>query len=464
MRLFDLVFGKIGRDMIVNTKGLRRNNFAGPKEEAAMRTSTKSGIILILGLFYFMTGIVFAGEPTDIVFLTWKTSQPKVWADLIEEFQRENPGIRVKLQVAPHSSTQYHAIVTQRLKNKDASVDVFFMDVIWPPEFANAGWLLDLTPRFKEEQRAKFLPGPIAANTYRGKIYGVPCYLAAGLFYYRSDLLRKYGFEPPRTWDEMLSQGYEILKGENDPALSIYSAQFKQYEGLVCDMMEFIWSNGGTVIDLKTDRSTLAEPPAVDAVSFVRDRIIGKASPRGALNYEEPESLELFIQGKAVFHRNWPYAWSIANNPKRSRIAGKAGVGSLPAFPGHAPASALGGWQFGINRWSKHYDEAWRFVQFMTSHQSQRTLALKAGLAPARRSVYQDLEVQEKMPHLKAFLPAFEKARPRPLSPVYQMISQELQRFFSRAIAGRKSNIPALAGVASKKIQKLLELGAMVQR
>jgi hypothetical protein len=44
------------------------------------------------------------------------------------------------------------------------------------------------------------------------------------------------------------------------------------------------------------------------------------------------------------------------------------------------------------------------------------------------------------------------------------MISQELQRFFSHAIAGQKSNIPDLAGVASKKIQKLLELGAMVQR
>ena len=229
-------------------------------------------------------------------------------------------------------------------------------------------------------------------------------------------------------------------------------------------MMEFIWSNGGEVIDPKTGQPDLAEPPAVKAVIFVRDRIIGKAAPRGAINYEEPESLDLFIQGKALFHRNWPYAWSIANNPRNSRVAGKIGVGSLPAFQGHGSVSALGGWQFGINRWSRHHREAWRFVQFMTSHQSQKILALESGLAPTRRSVYQDGGVQEKMPHLKAFLPAFERARPRPPSPIYPMISQELQRFFSRAIVEKRSDLSKMATETSARIQKIVKLGTMIQK
>lgn len=429
-----------------------------------MRALFTAFAIVVAGSLSLGTQFASADKPTSIVFLTWKAGRPKVWKQLIHEFHRENPGVRVKLQVGPHSSTEYHAIVTQRLKNKDPSVDVFFMDVIWPPEFANADWALDLTSKFTRAEQAKFLPAPISANTYKGKVYGVPCYLAAGLFYYRKDLLEKYDLRPPRRWTEMLSQGEVIVKGENDPGLHIYSAQFKQYEGLVCDMMEFIWSNGGDVIDPKTGQPTLAEPPAVKAVIFVRDRIIGKAAPRGAINYEEPESLDLFIQGKALFHRNWPYAWSIANNPRNSRVAGKIGVGSLPAFQGHSSASALGGWQFGINRWSRHHREAWRFIQFMTSHQSQKILALEAGLAPTRRSVYQDRRVQEKMPHLKAFLPAFERARPRPPSPIYPMISQELQRFFSRAIVSRKSDPLALARAASQRIQRLLRLGAMVQK
>jgi multiple sugar transport system substrate-binding protein len=423
--------------------------------------------IIVFGIaIYLCLGAQFsrADEPTSIAFLTWKPNQPEVWKGLFQKFHRNNPGVRVKVQVGPHSSTEYHAIVTQRLKNKDTSVDVFFMDVIWPPEFANAGWALDLNSRFPDHEQNNYLLGPITANSYHGKIYGVPCYLGAGLFYYRKDLLKKYNFTPPLLWKKMLIQGQAIIQGENDPGLRIYSAQFKQYEGLVCDMMEFIWSNGGAVIDKKTGQVILTESAAIKAVAFVRDHIIGKAAPRGVINYEEPESLDLFIQGKAVFHRNWPYAWAVANEPKKSKIAGKIGVGPLPSFQGRGSASTLGGWQFGINRYSKHPAEAWQFIKFMTSHDTQKVLALEAGLAPTRRSVYQDPEVLKTMPHLKTFLPAFEKARPRPLSPVYPMISQELQRFFSRAIVDRRSNISEMAKAASARIEKIVKLGTMIQK
>jgi len=417
----------------------------------------------IAGLICIGVQFAWAKKPTTVVFLTWKPNQPEVWDTVIQDFHQKNPDIHIKVQVGPHSSTEYHAIVAQRLKNRDKSVDIFFMDVIWPPEFANAGWALDLTSRFPVNEQNKFLPGPITANTYYGKIYGVPCYLGAGLFYYREDLLKKYRFKPPTLWEEMLTQGQVIMQGENEPGLHIYSGQFKQYEGLVCDMMEFIWSNGGAVIDQETGKAILDEPAVVEAVSFVRDRIIGKAAPRGAINYEEPESLDLFIQGKAIFHRNWPYAWAVANDPKKSKVAGKIGAGSLPAFPGHSSASTLGGWQFGVNHYSTHPEEAWRFIQFMTSHETQKILALQASLAPTRKSVYQDPEIQKKRAHLKAFLPAFEKARPRPLSPVYPMISQELQRFFSHAITERGSDLSGMAAATSMKIERLFRLGTMVQ-
>jgi multiple sugar transport system substrate-binding protein len=99
----------------------------------------------------------------------------------------------------------------------------------------------------------------------------------------------------------------------------------------------------------------------------------------------------------------------------------------------------------------------------MTSYQAQKILALEAGLAPTRRSVYNDSDIQERMPHLRAFLPAFERAKPRPLSPLYPMISQELQRFFSRAIVDKKSDISKLAESTSARIEKLFTLGAMIK-
>jgi len=140
------------------------------------------------------------------------------------------------------------------------------------------------------------------------------------------------------------------------------------------------------------------------------------------------------------------------------------GVGTLPSFAGNEPASTLGGWQFGISSFSKHPDEAWRFISFMTSHLSQKILALEAGKAPTRISVYEDGEVQGKMPHLKKFLPAFRRARPRPLSPVYPMISQELQRFFSKALSRADSDISLLARETAEKIETIEKLARSIDR
>ncbi|MDY6857371.1 MAG: hypothetical protein SWO11_22235, partial [Thermodesulfobacteriota bacterium] len=64
---------------------------------------------------FWEIGFSHAVDSTTLVFLTWKPNQPKVWERLIEQFQLENQDIRIKLQVGPHSSTEYHAILTQRL-------------------------------------------------------------------------------------------------------------------------------------------------------------------------------------------------------------------------------------------------------------------------------------------------------------------------------------------------------------
>ncbi len=415
------------------------------------------GSILIFCCAHFDR--VWAAPATiEITFLTWRPNQPDVWQELIDGFHASHPHITVKRQVAPHSSTEYHAIIAQRLKNRDTSMDVFLMDVVWPPEFANAGWALDLSSQFSPEDQKAFLAGPISSATFQGKVYGVPSYMAAGLLYYRKDLLEKHHFDPPATWREMIAQGNMILKETPGSGLNVYSGQFKQYEGLICNMLEFIRSNGGAILDSQTGEIFLDQPPALQAMTFVRDRIIGKAAPRGVVTYEEPESLSLFTEGKAVFHRNWPYAWPIANDPEKSKISGRVGVAVLPAFKGHDPAATLGGWHFGINAFSQHKEASWQFIRFMTSKDSQKILALKAGLAPTRKAVYEDPDIKEKMPHLIAFLPSFKRAVNRPPSPLYPMVSQELQRFFSTVITEKNAPLEPLARAAVERLKRLMAL------
>jgi multiple sugar transport system substrate-binding protein len=420
-------------------------------------------ILVVVGitLFIALTACQKQEETgvTTIRFVTWKPNIPAAQDALIDLFHQRNPDIRVEREVGPHSSTAFHDLLTQKLKNRSRDVDVFFMDVIWPPEFAAAGWAEPLDDRFPPEDRRAFLDGTILANTYQGSLYGVPLFIDSGVLFYRRDLLQKYGFEPPATWEQLVETAETIVAKEAGAGNKMFgfSAQFKQYEGLVCDMLEYILSNGGRVLG-DDGRSALAEPAALDAVRFVRERIIGKVAPAGVLTYQEPESLDVFIQGRAVFHRNWPYAWEVSNDPARSAVAGRVGISRLPHFPGGRSHAALGGWQLGISRFSEHKDEAWRFVAFMTGPEAQKLLALRAGRAPTRKALYEDREVIEANPHFADLEDVFLTAHPRPRTPLYPAVSNVLQRYFSTVLSDPGADVKEQAAEASREIDKLLSL------
>jgi multiple sugar transport system substrate-binding protein len=413
---------------------------------------------LVVALLLFWLARPASAYPETLRFVTFKSDTAQLWEQAIADFEKQNPGVKVVKEIAPNSSTQFHDLLTQKLKNGDTRLDVFFMDVVWPSEFASAGWALPLDRFFPPQVQSEFLDAAMAANRYRGQTFGVPLFVDAGLLYYRQDLLAKYRMAPPRHWPELVEQAKRILAAERDPRLSGYSGQFKQYEGLVCNMMEFILSNGGALWDAQRQTSALDHDHAKTAVHFVRDHIIGEIAHRGVLAYEEPESVALFTQGRAIFHRNWPYAWQVANDPKQSRVAGKVGMMPLPGFPGHRGASTLGGWQLGISRFSKIPDLAWRFVTFLTSHEMQKRVALAMGRAPARKALYTDAALRAKIPRLPALLEAFKQAVPRPTTPVYAPLSNIMQRYFSAALALPDSNIDQRAALAAREMNRVLDL------
>ena len=166
-----------------------------------------------------------------------------------------------------------------------------------------------------------------------------------------------------------------------------------------------------------------------------------------------------FIQGNAVFHRNWPYTWEVANDPRRSRVAGKVGAAPLPGMADHEPVTALGGWLYAISPYSRHREEAWEFIRFITSAPLQRHFAMSAGIAPSRAAVLEDPDVLRTNPHFRAHLSMFHHATARPRSPLYPAISNILQRYFSRVLAYREVDVPAEASQADAQINRLLELG-----
>jgi multiple sugar transport system substrate-binding protein len=182
---------------------------------------------------------------------------------------------------------------------------------------------------------------------------------------------------------------------------------------------------------------------------------------QAVLMYQEPESLAAFVRGNAVFHRNWPYAWDVSNDPTRSIIVGKVGVAPLPRFSGGRSVSALGGWLYGLSAYSEHPEQAWQFISFLSGYDMQKYFAIHAGIAPSRISLYADPAVLKAHPFYRDQFRVFQGTTPRPRSPLYPAISHILQRYFSRALAfPADSDLHLEALGADRQINLLLDVTA----
>jgi len=391
-------------------------------------------------------------QPTTIVFKHFKLlGDPEPLAGLIAGFETQNPDLRVKDETLPSGTDEQHQFYAINLQAKSSDFDVFAMDVIWGAEFARAGWLLEMDDLLPTAEREQFFQGPIEAVTYRGALYGVPWFIDAGVLYYRKDLLAKYGASPPRTWDDLVRIAKQVIAKE--PDLYGFVWQGKQYEGLVCNALEYLWSNGGDV--LRNGTVVVNSTENRRALGFMRELIDthGVTPPLVTTATEEP-ARRIFGAGKAVFLRNWPYAWTLFQQPG-SAVQGRVGITRLPHFEGGRSAATLGGWQLAVNRFSKHPAAAERLVRFLTLPAGQKALAMAYGLNPTRKALYQDATLRAAQPALPVLYTVFEGARPRPVTPEYARISQVMQSEFSAVIAGIKAPGAALE-TAQHQIEDIL--------
>lgn len=428
-----------------------------PKKPNAF--SGKNYLLLILTVLLFLpfiSGCIQEGDREDkkevVVFKHGKIAgDPEPFQQLLDRFEKENPGIKVKDETLPASTDEQHQFYVINLEGRSSDFDVLSMDVIWVTEFAKAGWLRDLTHLVLEGEMDEFFPGPMQAVTYNEKIYAIPWYIDAGLLYYRKDLLQKYGFSPPKIWDELVYQAKTII--EKEPDLYGFIWQGKQYEGLVCNVLEYFWSNGGDV--LRNERVSINSMENIEALKFMRDLIATYAvtPPLVTTAIEEP-TRHIFGNGRAVFMRNWPYAWNIFER-EGSPVKGKVGISTLPSFPGRKSASALGGWQLGVNRYSRNPDAGERLIKFLASPDAQKTLALTIGYKPTRKALYKDRGLTREQPFIAGLYDVFMRARPRPVTPYYMMITQVMQPEFSAAISGIKTPEEALNS-AQRQIERIM--------
>jgi trehalose/maltose transport system substrate-binding protein len=164
------------------------------------------------------------------------------------------------------------------------------------------------------------------------------------------------------------------------------------------------------------------------------------------LNYAEEESRGVFQAGDAVFMRNWPYAWSLAQHPD-SPVRGRVGVARLPRGGQGLHASTLGGESLAVSRYSRHPAEAADLVMALTSAPVQKRRAIAGSFNPTRPALYQDGDLQVAHPFMADARVAFETALARPTATAgtrYNQLSHEFGNAVHDVLSRREAPDEAL--------------------
>jgi trehalose/maltose transport system substrate-binding protein len=337
--------------------------------------------------------------------------------------------------------------------SKSSSIDVAMMDVVWPGAFAP--YLVDLGPKLG--QQAKLHAAGIVANdTVDGHLVAMPWFGDFGILYYRTDLLKKYGYKgPPTTWTDLFSMAKKIQDGEQKSNPNFYGFVFQgnSYEGLTCDALEWLASSGaGQIID--NGKVTINNPKAAAILDLFRANI-GKTTPRGVTSYQEGEAHNAFVGGNAAFMRNWPYAYSIAAGSD-SKVKGKFSVTTLPHGKGNLSVGTVGGWQLGVSKYSKHQDASIEFVRYMTSPGVEKFDAIYNTNVPTIPAVAKDPAVVAANPYLKPQIATVARVtRPaRYLGTHYNEGSKDIYQGISQILNGAPAS-SVLPGIQSQ-LERLL--------
>lgn len=334
---------------------------------------------------------------------------------------------RVRVEPLPLSTNEQRQLLALELNAGLRNFDIIALDVVWTPEFAQRGWLVDLQELRPEIEQVS-LPGPVQAAIWNEKLWAAPDVTDAGMLYYRSDLVAK----PPSTWEELIEIGRRV--GEQN-GIAPFVADGKQYEGLVVQYLEYFWGLGGEVFD-RDGRSVLFQPDkAIQALEFMRAAFLEGVYAPGFNTMDQEEARKTFQSGEAVFLRSWPYAYQEMKGGD-SQVVGRIGIAPLPTFNGHGPVAALGGHNLAVSAFSRNIPAATEFARFVsTSRDVQLALALQQSLAPTMTAVYHDRPGDPMTELLATVLPT---AKPRPATTQWATISEEMQQQIFAAYTGNR--------------------------
>lgn len=353
---------------------------------------------------------------------------------VIDGFEASQDKYKINWVVASNDTDQTKSQLNTAFSAGSSEYDVVSIDTVWAGDMAAAGYIEPLDSYMMDAKRspADYNKGSVQAGTYNAKTYALPLYPDFGVLYFRKDIVSEEDaaklVNGECTWADVQAMA-EKYKGQGGTSTGI-TFQANQYEGLICNANEFT----SNFTDIK------------GGLESMKNIVDSEATPDDILVYQESEAANSYVNGEAVFSRNWPYVWSLLTGEDGAVSQDQTDIAPVPG------GSCIGGWLVAMNAKSEHKEGAWAFLDYFTSEEGQKIFCGKGGYVPGFNACLEDAEVKEANQLLEkpGFMKALENTIGRPVSDKYEELSDALQINIHKYLSGEAELDATVTAVESE--------------
>ena len=400
-------------------------------------------IVLMLGLLASCT----QRQQQGVVLKFWAMGREgEVVTELIPEFERTHPGVRVEVQQLPWTAAHEKLLTAFA---GEVMPDIFQLGNTWIPEFEILNALAPLDGYVAASQlvrRDDYFPGIWDTNVVNGKLWGLPWYVDTRVMFYRQDLLKRAGYaQPPQTWAEWMKAMLAVKRivGPGNYAILLPGEEFEPLLALALQQDEPLLRDGDRYGNFRSAGFQRS-------LQLYADIYARQLAPMNRITNVYHE----FATGYVSFYISGP--WNIGEF-KRRIPPEKQHTWMTAILPGPAgpAASVAGGSSLVLAASSKHKAEAWQLVEFLSRTETMSRFHELTGDLPPRRSSWTNPRLAGDV-YARAFEQQFERVRPTPKVPEWEQIATEMRLVAERVTHGELT-VAQAAELLDAKADHILE-------
>jgi multiple sugar transport system substrate-binding protein len=288
---------------------------------------------------------------------------------LVCDWNTANAAKPINLSYIPHA--EMVGKIAQGIASGEVP-DLMGMDLIYAPQFENAGQLVDLTDMIKDWPELETAsPGHMTVATFNDRLYGVPLYADVSALFYNKDLFEQAGLDPnkpPTSLAELREYADKITALGGD--IKGYYLPGNCAGCNIFTVGPLMWASDAVIEAGKCGDEPLTGPGIKEVLQWTRDQVKAGNVPEDA-RQENGETFHLqFGTGNLGMMGTGNFNITLARDQMKGHEF-EFGIGLLPGSQAGNFASFIGGDLVVVPQGSDRVADAVEFMKFILSDEVQ---------------------------------------------------------------------------------------------